>query len=81
MYEICQKVDEKIPYDDFSSQIRYLNNEQQIIVDDILYSKKLKSNKSLAYFLNESCKYKENFYTYVYYSKHGSILYNTNFQC
>jgi hypothetical protein len=37
MYEICQQVDEQIPYDDFSSQIRHLNNEQQIIVDDILY--------------------------------------------
>jgi hypothetical protein len=37
MHEICQQVDEQIPYDDFSSQIRHLNNEQQIIVDDILY--------------------------------------------
>jgi len=37
MHEICQQVDEQIPYDDFSSQIRHLNNEQKIIVDDILY--------------------------------------------
>jgi hypothetical protein len=36
MYEISQQV-EQIPYDDFSSQMKHLNNEHQIIVDDILY--------------------------------------------
>jgi hypothetical protein len=35
MYEICQQVDDWIPYDNFSFQSKQLNNEQQIIVNGI----------------------------------------------
>jgi hypothetical protein len=37
MYEIYQQVDEWISYNDFSFQMKQLNNEQWNIVDDILY--------------------------------------------
>jgi hypothetical protein len=36
---VCQQVDEHIPYEKNASQMRELNDEQKIIVDDILYKK------------------------------------------
>jgi pyrimidine operon attenuation protein/uracil phosphoribosyltransferase len=39
---VCQQVDEHVPYEKIASQMRELNNEQIIIVDDILY----KNNKN-----------------------------------
>lgn len=37
MYEICQQVDDWIPYDSFSFQSKQLNNEQRLIVNGILF--------------------------------------------
>jgi hypothetical protein len=36
---VCQQVDECVPYEKFASQMKELNGEQRIIVDDSLYKK------------------------------------------
>jgi hypothetical protein len=37
--DMFQQLDERIPYEQFASQMRQLNDEQHLIVDDILYKK------------------------------------------
>ncbi len=58
----------------FFSHMKQLNNEQETIVDDILYQK-IKNYKTISYFSNKWCKDKENVHPHVYYTKHVTILY------
>jgi hypothetical protein len=48
---VCQQVDECVPYEKFASQMRELNDEQRIIVDDIL----CKKNKTITHYFNMKC--------------------------
>jgi hypothetical protein len=69
-----QQVDERVPYEIFASQLKKLNDEQKVIVDDILYKKK-KSIKTITRFLNMRCKNKKNAYINVHHIKHVTMLY------
>jgi hypothetical protein len=47
---VCQQVDEHAPYEKNASQMRELNDEQRIIMDDILYKKNKNPTKPLHFF-------------------------------
>jgi hypothetical protein len=51
MFDICQQVDEFVPYEVFSSHLKQFNMEQKDIVDDMLHKKSKHPTKSLHIFL------------------------------
>jgi hypothetical protein len=48
---MLRQLDEKIPYEQFASQMRKFNDEQHLIVDDILYKKNKNPMQPLYIFL------------------------------
>jgi hypothetical protein len=50
MFDICQQVDEFVPYEVFSSHLKQFNMEQKDIVDDMLHKKSKHPTKSLHIF-------------------------------
>jgi len=51
MFDICQQVDEFVPYEVFSSQMKQFNIELKDIIDDMLHKKSKHPTKSLHIFL------------------------------
>jgi len=78
MFDICQQVDEFVPYEVFSSHLKQFNMEQKDIVDDMLHKKSKHPTKSLHIFLIGGTR--KNF-THVYYTKHVTTLYKKYYTC
>ncbi len=76
---VCQQVDECVPYEKIASQMRILNDEQRIIVDEF-YTRKKNSNKTITCIFNKRCMNKKNVYINVHHTKHVTILYNRNYR-
>ncbi len=70
---VCQQVDECVPYEKIASQLRELNDEQKIIVDEF-YTRKTKIQQNHYIFFNKRCKNKKNVYINVHHTKHVTIL-------
>jgi hypothetical protein len=49
---LCQQIDEHIPYEEFSLNMKELNDEQKLIMEEILH-KKLNIKKNLYTFFQQ----------------------------
>jgi len=58
-------VDEHIPYEELLTNMKKINDEQQLIVNDIIYI----YIETFTHFLNKRCRNKKNFYINVYHKK------------
>jgi len=63
---MLQQSNEKIPYEQFALQMKQLNDEQHLIVNDILYKKTENPMQPLYIFLTGGVR------TYVYNTIHSS---------
>jgi hypothetical protein len=54
-------MDERIPYEEFLTNMIFFNDEQHLIVNDIIYIFK-KTLETFTHFLKKRCKNKKNFY-------------------
>jgi hypothetical protein len=76
IFNLFQQVDECIPYEEFSTNMKNFYDEQRLIVDDIIYIYITQiSFKTFTHFLNRGCMNRKNFYISVYHTKHFKILY------
>jgi hypothetical protein len=73
-------VDERIPYEQFLTNMEKKNDEQQLIVNDIIYKKYI-SFETFTPFLNKRCMNKKNFYINAYHKKHVKIVYKKHSKC
>jgi len=66
-------VDERIPYEEFLTNMNFFNDEQQLIVNDIIWKTKI-SFETFTHVFSKRCMNKKNFYINVYHKKHVKIL-------
>ncbi len=74
-------MDERIPYEEFLTNMKKHNDEQRCIIDDIIHKKHKYPSKPLHIFFNRRCNNRENFHISVYHTKHVKILYKKHSKC
>jgi hypothetical protein len=80
IHDLSEQMDECIPYEEFSTNMKKLNDEQRLIVNDTIFKKHKFPSKSL-HFHNMRCRNMKNFYIIVYHTKHVKILYKRHSKC
>jgi hypothetical protein len=74
-------VDEHIPYEEFSTNMKKLNDEQRFVVDLIIYKKHKYPSKPLHIFLIGGARIGGKNYIIVYHTKHVKIIYKRHSKC
>jgi hypothetical protein len=67
-------MDERISYEESSTNMNKLNDQQRLIVNDIIYIKTQIWFKTLTHFLKRGCRNRKKNYFNVYHTKHVKIL-------